>query len=188
MPTFPYEKRLSKIDTLRLAIAYISLLREILLSDLEPVSYIEQVSRRKLIKSHLPLIVFTCIFSTFSPTSPDHVECSESARAAADPGLCPLEHLGPHGEARLDKLAQPRHQHRQVPCIIPTDLYLLFTYLRWMCPQAQLHVRLGPQLPRRQHQRLDSSYLILDIYLILESVITSYHWPMFIFLSYLIIS
>ena len=53
MPTFPYEKRLSKIDTLRLAIAYISLLREILLSDLEPVSYIEQVSRRKLIKSHL---------------------------------------------------------------------------------------------------------------------------------------
>ena len=62
MPTFPYEKRLSKIDTLRLAIAYISLLREILLSDLEPVSYIEQVSRRKPIKSHLPLIVSTCIF------------------------------------------------------------------------------------------------------------------------------
>ena len=57
MPTFPYEKRLSKIDTLRLAIAYISLLREILLSDLEPVSYIEQVRRRKLIKYHLALIV-----------------------------------------------------------------------------------------------------------------------------------
>ena len=65
MPTFPYEKRLSKIDTLRLAIAYISLLREILLSDLEPVSYIEQVSRRKPIKSHLPLIVSTCIFPLF---------------------------------------------------------------------------------------------------------------------------
>uniref|UniRef100_A0A3B4A6H9 BHLH domain-containing protein n=1 Tax=Periophthalmus magnuspinnatus TaxID=409849 RepID=A0A3B4A6H9_9GOBI len=30
VPTFPYEKRLSKIDTLRLAIAYIALLREIL--------------------------------------------------------------------------------------------------------------------------------------------------------------
>ena len=42
VPTFPYEKRLSKIDTLRLAIAYISLLREILHSDLEPVQYIEQ--------------------------------------------------------------------------------------------------------------------------------------------------
>ena len=67
MPTFPYEKRLSKIDTLRLAIAYISLLREILLSDLEPVSYIEQVSRRKLIKSHLPLIVSRCIFPLFPP-------------------------------------------------------------------------------------------------------------------------
>ncbi|NXJ08243.1 FER3L protein, partial [Odontophorus gujanensis] len=32
VPTFPYEKRLSKIDTLRLAIAYIALLSEILLS------------------------------------------------------------------------------------------------------------------------------------------------------------
>ena len=48
VPTFPYEKRLSKIDTLRLAIAYISLLREILLSDLEPVSYIEQSLRGQL--------------------------------------------------------------------------------------------------------------------------------------------
>uniref|UniRef100_A0A8C3R1H9 BHLH domain-containing protein n=1 Tax=Cyanoderma ruficeps TaxID=181631 RepID=A0A8C3R1H9_9PASS len=33
VPTFPYEKRLSKIDTLRLAIAYIALLGDILLSD-----------------------------------------------------------------------------------------------------------------------------------------------------------
>ena len=48
VPTFPYEKRLSKIDTLRLAIAYISLLREILLSDLEPVTYIEQSLRGQL--------------------------------------------------------------------------------------------------------------------------------------------
>ncbi|NXD72190.1 FER3L protein, partial [Eolophus roseicapillus] len=32
VPTFPYEKRLSKIDTLRLAIAYIALLGEILIS------------------------------------------------------------------------------------------------------------------------------------------------------------
>ena len=30
VPTFPYEKRLSKIDTLRLAIAYIALLRSAL--------------------------------------------------------------------------------------------------------------------------------------------------------------
>ena len=48
VPTFPYEKRLSKIDTLRLAIAYISLLREILHSDLEPVPYIEQSLRGEL--------------------------------------------------------------------------------------------------------------------------------------------
>ena len=48
MPTFPYEKRLSKIDTLRLAIAYIALLREVLHSDLEPVPYIEQSLRGEL--------------------------------------------------------------------------------------------------------------------------------------------
>lgn len=48
VPTFPYEKRLSKIDTLRLAIAYISLLREILHSDLEPVDYIERSLRGEL--------------------------------------------------------------------------------------------------------------------------------------------
>ena len=48
VPTFPYEKRLSKIDTLRLAIAYIALLREILQSDLEPVQYIERCLRGDL--------------------------------------------------------------------------------------------------------------------------------------------
>ena len=41
VPTFPYEKRLSKIDTLRLAIAYILLLEDILDSGREPVEHIE---------------------------------------------------------------------------------------------------------------------------------------------------
>lgn len=41
VPTFPYEKRLSKIDTLRLAIAYISLLQELLNTELDPINYIE---------------------------------------------------------------------------------------------------------------------------------------------------
>uniref|UniRef100_A0A3P8SFG0 Si:dkey-34f9.3 n=1 Tax=Amphiprion percula TaxID=161767 RepID=A0A3P8SFG0_AMPPE len=41
VPTFPYEKRLSKIDTLRLAIAYIALLREILMSGCDPKSYVD---------------------------------------------------------------------------------------------------------------------------------------------------
>ena len=48
VPTFPYEKRLSNIDTLRLAIAYISLLRQILHSNLEPVHYIQQSLRGEL--------------------------------------------------------------------------------------------------------------------------------------------
>ncbi|XP_070566577.1 uncharacterized protein [Ptychodera flava] len=42
VPTFPYEKRLSKIDTLRLAIAYIALLREVLLSGCPPMVYVER--------------------------------------------------------------------------------------------------------------------------------------------------
>ncbi|CAM1321910.1 hlh-13 (predicted) [Pycnogonum litorale] len=42
VPTFPYERRLSKIDTLRLAIAYIALLREILTSKYDPVTHIEK--------------------------------------------------------------------------------------------------------------------------------------------------
>lgn len=45
VPTFPYEKRLSKIDTLRLAIAYIALLKDILRSGKQPVQHIEECLR-----------------------------------------------------------------------------------------------------------------------------------------------
>lgn len=45
VPTFPYEKRLSKIDTLRLAIAYIALLREVLAADCDPLTYVEKCLR-----------------------------------------------------------------------------------------------------------------------------------------------
>jgi len=50
VPTFPYEKRLSKIDTLRLAIAYIALLREILdhLDKMEPLAYIDRCFRGEI--------------------------------------------------------------------------------------------------------------------------------------------
>ena len=54
VPTFPYEKRLSKIDTLRLAIAYIALLREILQSELDPLTYIEKGLRGDLPNDHCP--------------------------------------------------------------------------------------------------------------------------------------
>ncbi|OXB55142.1 hypothetical protein ASZ78_012571 [Callipepla squamata] len=52
VPTFPYEKRLSKIDTLRLAIAYIALLSEILLSGCDPKSYVEQCLKNSLQSHH----------------------------------------------------------------------------------------------------------------------------------------
>ncbi|XP_027759063.1 helix-loop-helix protein 13-like [Empidonax traillii] len=42
VPTFPYERRLSKIDTLRLAIAYIALLGDVLLSGCHPRAFVER--------------------------------------------------------------------------------------------------------------------------------------------------
>ncbi|TKR64157.1 hypothetical protein L596_024739 [Steinernema carpocapsae] len=42
IPTFPYEKRLSKIDTLNLAIAYIGMLEEILATDQDPHEFLQQ--------------------------------------------------------------------------------------------------------------------------------------------------
>ncbi|OCT63715.1 hypothetical protein XELAEV_18044815mg [Xenopus laevis] len=48
VPTFPYEKRLSKIDTLRLAIAYIALLSDILSSGMDPKSYVDEFVRTGL--------------------------------------------------------------------------------------------------------------------------------------------
>jgi hypothetical protein len=50
VPTFPYEKRLSKIDTLRLAIAYIALLREIIdhADEMEPLAYVERCLRGEI--------------------------------------------------------------------------------------------------------------------------------------------
>ncbi|XP_035706323.1 protein dimmed [Folsomia candida] len=48
VPTFPYEKRLSKIDTLRLAIAYIALLREVLISKYDPLTYVEKCLKGEL--------------------------------------------------------------------------------------------------------------------------------------------
>ncbi|XP_063147728.1 T-cell acute lymphocytic leukemia protein 1 homolog isoform X2 [Candoia aspera] len=42
VPTFPYEKRLSKIDTLRLATAYIALLSDILKSGSDPKIYVQE--------------------------------------------------------------------------------------------------------------------------------------------------
>lgn len=48
VPTFPYEKRLSKIDTLRLAIAYIALLREVLDTEYDPLTYVEKCLRGEI--------------------------------------------------------------------------------------------------------------------------------------------
>ncbi|KAJ9579541.1 hypothetical protein L9F63_004800, partial [Diploptera punctata] len=48
VPTFPYEKRLSKIDTLRLAIAYIALLREVLTAEYDPLTYVEKCLRGEI--------------------------------------------------------------------------------------------------------------------------------------------
>ena len=48
VPTFPYEKRLSKIDTLRLAIAYIALLKDVIKSDIDPLTFVEKCMRGEI--------------------------------------------------------------------------------------------------------------------------------------------
>uniref|UniRef100_A0A0N4ZHH2 BHLH domain-containing protein n=1 Tax=Parastrongyloides trichosuri TaxID=131310 RepID=A0A0N4ZHH2_PARTI len=42
IPTFPFEKRLSKIDTLNLAIAYINMLEDVLSRDIDSYSYLKE--------------------------------------------------------------------------------------------------------------------------------------------------
>lgn len=42
IPTFPYEKRLSKIDTLNLACAYINLLKELIATEEQPQQFLER--------------------------------------------------------------------------------------------------------------------------------------------------
>lgn len=42
IPTFPYEKRLSKIDTLNLAIAYITMLQEVLAHEGDGHDYLQR--------------------------------------------------------------------------------------------------------------------------------------------------
>ena len=55
VPTFPYEKRLSKIDTLRLAMAYIALLKDILESDRQPLEHIQLSLRAcRTRQTHVP--------------------------------------------------------------------------------------------------------------------------------------
>lgn len=52
VPTFPFEKRLSKIDTLRLAIAYIALLKELLESEYDPLTFIDKCLRGEIRGRH----------------------------------------------------------------------------------------------------------------------------------------
>ena len=55
IPTLPYEKRLSKVDTLRLAIGYISFLGEMLnfgTNDRDDLTSFFESSRKVIIKSH----------------------------------------------------------------------------------------------------------------------------------------
>ncbi|KAG5681293.1 hypothetical protein PVAND_010744 [Polypedilum vanderplanki] len=48
VPTFPYEKRLSKIDTLQLAISYISLLQDVLEVDYDPLTYVQKCMKGEI--------------------------------------------------------------------------------------------------------------------------------------------
>ncbi|KAJ8313648.1 hypothetical protein KUTeg_008209 [Tegillarca granosa] len=65
VPTFPYEKRLSKIDTLRLAIAYITLLKDILQTDSDPLDLLT-LSCMCLIKLQLLVCMYSDLTARLS--------------------------------------------------------------------------------------------------------------------------
>lgn len=67
IPTLPYEKRLSKVDTLRLAIGYINFLAELVQSDL-PIrnsSSEAHAQPKKVIICHRGTSEFSCITASF---------------------------------------------------------------------------------------------------------------------------
>lgn len=70
VPTFPYEKRLSKIDTLRLAIAYIALLREVLECDYDPLTYVEKCLRGEIKADRAHWNTSGTIFGLFFKSTP----------------------------------------------------------------------------------------------------------------------
>ncbi|NXH36903.1 PTF1A factor, partial [Myiagra hebetior] len=65
IPTLPYEKRLSKVDTLRLAIGYINFLSELVQSDL-PLRSASSESPSQ------PKKIIICHRGTTSPSDPDY--------------------------------------------------------------------------------------------------------------------
>ena len=52
IPTFPFEKRLTKMETLRLAISYINMLEDILESDMSPKIFIQKVLQGDMKTTH----------------------------------------------------------------------------------------------------------------------------------------
>uniref|UniRef100_A0A915I0M5 BHLH domain-containing protein n=1 Tax=Romanomermis culicivorax TaxID=13658 RepID=A0A915I0M5_ROMCU len=68
IPTFPYEKRLSKIDTLNLTIAYIHFLRDIVACESsDPATYILATLKRSRYSSQVGWTTSAgmCIFEIF---------------------------------------------------------------------------------------------------------------------------
>lgn len=77
IPTLPYEKRLSKVDTLRLAIGYISFLSELIQSDEtspEAVRVAEQ-PRKVIIHCHSGKTFLPFSLSTSIPSYPLTPSC-----------------------------------------------------------------------------------------------------------------
>ena len=63
VPSFPYEKRLSKIDTLRLAVAYIGLLQAILDSGMnEEGGSLPFLICSRFVRASVYVPLFVCLF------------------------------------------------------------------------------------------------------------------------------
>uniref|UniRef100_A0A672VD10 BHLH domain-containing protein n=1 Tax=Strigops habroptila TaxID=2489341 RepID=A0A672VD10_STRHB len=121
VPTFPYEKRLSKIDTLRLAIAYIALLGEILLSGCDPKSYVEQCLKDGLQSQQQCFICFGLPvgvnWSTCFWTSTCHIHrmvwVGRHLKAHPVPTPCHKQGHLPLAQAAPSPCVQPGPEHCQ---------------------------------------------------------------------------
>ncbi|XP_067952160.1 helix-loop-helix protein 13-like [Watersipora subatra] len=51
IPTFPFEKRLTKMETLRLAISYMTMLQELIESDMKPEQFMQKVLQGDLARA-----------------------------------------------------------------------------------------------------------------------------------------
>jgi len=125
VPTFPYEKRLSKIDTLRLAIAYIALLREIIdhADEMEPLAYVGRCLRGEIRDegsfewntSDLTARLAWINWDSLGVGPARRGVLSNLQLSASSTSVMPPAHTGPPFEQQHHFDAHHHHHHQHLP-------------------------------------------------------------------------